>query len=370
MEKIENLFQSGAYESVLTETAHSTNFEELCLRARAYAITENFDSALQVYEAAVQLKKDDVAECIGIKISLLEDIGKAAEDIYSSGLELTGTLAETDAQAAFDNFTSTTSVLPQFSSVWNRLCKPFDSMDDFMGLGKLAGQPIFWQTCDHFAEISLTFGQNMILKFIHLSQKKDATAPRYSVYGMLALDRAYNLFSVKNEKNEETRGPNCKQLIAILRKVLNATVSPDGGGDLLFAYGDSLRKTAIDLLKNAIQTMRSIDFNYVAPPIPPLYNPYSSAQQQSGGCYVATAVYGSYDCPEVWTLRRYRDQKLAETWYGRAFIRTYYAISPTLVKWFGDTRWFKNMWRGKLDRMVKNPQEQGYDSQPYEDQPW
>ena len=35
----------------------------------------------------------------------------------------------------------------------------------------------------------------------------------------------------------------------------------------------------------------------------------------SGGCYVATAVYGSYDCPQVWTLRRYRDDTLAETWY-------------------------------------------------------
>ena len=29
--------------------------------------------------------------------------------------------------------------------------------------------------------------------------------------------------------------------------------------------------------------------------------------KSSGGCYVATAVYGSYDCPQVWTLRRYRD---------------------------------------------------------------
>ena len=41
----------------------------------------------------------------------------------------------------------------------------------------------------------------------------------------------------------------------------------------------------------------------------------------SGCCYVATAVYDSYNCPEVWTLRRYRDYKLAETWYGRAFVR-------------------------------------------------
>lgn len=88
------------------------------------------------------------------------------------------------------------------------------------------------------------------------------------------------------------------------------------------------------------------------------------------GCYVATAVYGSYDCPQVWTLRRYRDYTLAETWYGRAFIRTYYAISPTLVKWFGHTEWFKKMWQGKLDRMVTKLQANGVESTPYEDKEW
>lgn len=88
------------------------------------------------------------------------------------------------------------------------------------------------------------------------------------------------------------------------------------------------------------------------------------------GCYVATAVYGSYDCPEVWTLRRYRDHTLAENRYGRAFIKTYYAISPTLVKWFGNTKWFKRMWRGKLDRMVANLQKSGVESTPYQDKNW
>lgn len=96
----------------------------------------------------------------------------------------------------------------------------------------------------------------------------------------------------------------------------------------------------------------------------------ASKPSSGGGCYVATAVYGSYDCPEVWTLRRYRDNTLAKTWYGRAFIRTYYAISPTLVKWFGDTSWFKKLWKGNLDRMIKNLQAQGYDSTPYEDKKW
>ena len=88
------------------------------------------------------------------------------------------------------------------------------------------------------------------------------------------------------------------------------------------------------------------------------------------GCYVATCVYGSYDCPQVWTLRRYRDNTLGATWYGRAFIRTYYAISPTLVKWFGNTSWFKKMWKGKLDRMVKKLQDQGVESTPYNDKNW
>mgnify|MGYP004511433921 FL=1 len=87
-------------------------------------------------------------------------------------------------------------------------------------------------------------------------------------------------------------------------------------------------------------------------------------------CYVATAVYGSYDCPQVWTLRRYRDDTLAKTWYGRAFVRTYYAVSPTLVKWFGETAWFKKLWRGKLDNMVKRLNAEGYENTPYRDKNW
>lgn len=100
------------------------------------------------------------------------------------------------------------------------------------------------------------------------------------------------------------------------------------------------------------------------------YSSSGTSSSSSGGCYVATAVYGSYDCPQVWTLRRFRDYTLAETWYGRAFIHTYYAISPTLVKWFGHTEWFKKMWKGKLDRMVANLNAEGVEDTPYEDKPW
>lgn len=93
-------------------------------------------------------------------------------------------------------------------------------------------------------------------------------------------------------------------------------------------------------------------------------------EESSDGCYVATAIYGSYDCPEVWTLRRYRDNQLAKTWHGRLFIHTYYAISPTLVKWFGNTQWFKNMWKPKLDKMVDRLQKGGVENTPYQDRNW
>lgn len=93
----------------------------------------------------------------------------------------------------------------------------------------------------------------------------------------------------------------------------------------------------------------------------------AASNSSSGGCYVATAVYGSYDCPEVWTLRRFRDFTLDGTWYGRLFIKSYYAISPTIVKWFGKTEWFRQMWKSPLDRMVRNLQKKGVASTPYND---
>jgi len=89
--------------------------------------------------------------------------------------------------------------------------------------------------------------------------------------------------------------------------------------------------------------------------------------KKSGGCYIATAVYGSYDCPEVWTLRRYRDYVLSETWIGRIFIKSYYSISPTLVAWFGNTNWFIRFFKRILDRMINELRSQGIEDTPYDD---
>lgn len=95
--------------------------------------------------------------------------------------------------------------------------------------------------------------------------------------------------------------------------------------------------------------------------------PSSSSSQSSGGCYVATCVYGSYDCPEVWTLRRFRDDILAPTWGGKLFIKVYYAVSPTIVKWFGGCKWFQTICKGKLDKLVAQLQSKGVEDTPYQD---
>lgn len=85
------------------------------------------------------------------------------------------------------------------------------------------------------------------------------------------------------------------------------------------------------------------------------------------GCYVATAVYGSYDCPEVWTLRRFRDYSLTKTWYGRTFIKIYYTVSPLLVKHFGNAEWFQHFWKAKLDKLVFRLKNKGFEDKPYND---
>ena len=70
------------------------------------------------------------------------------------------------------------------------------------------------------------------------------------------------------------------------------------------------------------------------------------------GCYIATCVYGSYESPQVMTLRRFRDNTLSKTFLGRLFIRAYYSLSPALVKRFGGNKSFRAFFKALLDRVV------------------
>lgn len=86
------------------------------------------------------------------------------------------------------------------------------------------------------------------------------------------------------------------------------------------------------------------------------------------GCYVATAVYGSYDCPEVWTLRRFRDEFLNKRRLGRLLVKIYYKISPRLILTFGSIKLIKNINRKILDKIVRKLNGRGYVNSKYIDQ--
>ena len=93
----------------------------------------------------------------------------------------------------------------------------------------------------------------------------------------------------------------------------------------------------------------------------------STSGSGSDGCYIATAVYGSYDCPEVWTLRRFRDEYLKGSVFGRLFVRFYYAVSPGLVRRVGGRDFFRKPVKRVLDQFVIHLKDKGFQDTPYDD---
>jgi hypothetical protein len=70
------------------------------------------------------------------------------------------------------------------------------------------------------------------------------------------------------------------------------------------------------------------------------------------GCYIATAVYGSYNAPPVLILRRFRDEVLAPSSLGRSLISMYYTVSPPIAKGLQKATSINLLVRRLLDRFV------------------
>lgn len=57
----------------------------------------------------------------------------------------------------------------------------------------------------------------------------------------------------------------------------------------------------------------------------------SQPAKDTSGCFIATACYGAADCIEVLEFRRFRDETLLATWFGRRIVSLYYRVSPPLA---------------------------------------
>ncbi|MBU2495145.1 MAG: hypothetical protein KJ935_01395, partial [Candidatus Omnitrophica bacterium] len=72
----------------------------------------------------------------------------------------------------------------------------------------------------------------------------------------------------------------------------------------------------------------------------------------TGGCFIATAAFGTPMAKEVVALRRFRDRFLLTRGWGKAFVRFYYRYSPTAAEYIRPRPIYCFIVRGALRPLV------------------
>ena len=121
--------------------------------------------------------------------------------------------------------------------------------------------------------------------------------------------------AIKHGNNVSSSEDSC---IGLLEKIENIYMEKDTRTHLLKNLGIIKRNKRINDENTLIKHNRRI------------YGTQNNSG--SGGCFIATMVYGDYEHPQVLVLREFRDNFLAHYVLGRAFISFYYKYSPGWVK--------------------------------------
>ena len=78
----------------------------------------------------------------------------------------------------------------------------------------------------------------------------------------------------------------------------------------------------------------------------------ATGESGGGGCFIATAAYGSYLHPKVRLLREFRDRWLLTNRAGRWAVACYYRISPPLARIIARHGWMRSCCRAMLTPVV------------------
>lgn len=71
-----------------------------------------------------------------------------------------------------------------------------------------------------------------------------------------------------------------------------------------------------------------------------------------GGCFIATAVYGTPLADEINVLRNWRDVSLMNNFFGRIFVKIYYTISPPIANFISKSEKLKKIVRAILKPFI------------------
>lgn len=296
----------------------------------------NYSKAYDYFSEVLEINSDD-AECI-FKRNLIDQLNNS-----SDSLEYT--------------------YLPKLlSDYYNALCKSdLSDQEKSDVLVEASGECECVVTRYYYNQKGKTFTKG---KIITNKYANFLLASRYTSWGMRNLAEFELSILEKFPKLESCILSQCNFAISVLQDETRKYTDANNSYACYTLQGDFA-----DVCYNTASEISALKNKIVPYSLPScLISPSAGGTgAEKNGCYIATCVYGSYDCPEVWTLRRFRDYTLEETWYGRLFIKCYYAISPTIVKWFGNADWFKTFWKKKLDKMVSDLNSKGIEDTSYTD---